>query len=353
MIHPNGRYNIEKSVKQEAQQWGKVYEVKAVGTKAEYKIVIWYFSAKEAQVALHRLPKKSYCGKIVSVAWEADLSQPKASAREEGEAGKIHDKLKDTMRAGGASGVASVPNNVNEAEHTNDDFEAALLLSTETAIKKRQGPPSRTLFVGNLAKDCTKDDLNNYYKVYGPLDLCKVCTATHKPGSHATYGFVQFKLIEDAIKARRLTWGQELKGRVPQLGFGKAIKHKQVLVGGFAKKVEFPRFKKWAEAVSNGRVLLVESVKSAVPAVMIHFETSDHAQKFYESQKWTVVTLNEIVARPVRLVYWDASDGMRPEAVVPPPPVGDLRARDRRDSERGGSRDRAEQQQRGGDRGDR
>lgn len=63
----------------------------------------------------------------------------------------------------------------------------------------------RKLFIGNLVRRITQDDLWVMYSAFGPLEECAKF--------HESFGFVRFLHAEDARKALDATHGITFKGR--------------------------------------------------------------------------------------------------------------------------------------------
>lgn len=69
----------------------------------------------------------------------------------------------------------------------------------------------RKLFIGNLVRRITQDDLWVMYSTYGPLEECAKF--------HESFGFVRFLHAEDARQALKATHGITLKGRCIKVEF--------------------------------------------------------------------------------------------------------------------------------------
>lgn len=72
----------------------------------------------------------------------------------------------------------------------------------------------RKLFIGNLVRRITQEDLWAMYSTYGPLEECAKF--------HESFGFVRFLRAEDARKALKATQGMTLKNRVIKVEFAAA-----------------------------------------------------------------------------------------------------------------------------------
>lgn len=69
----------------------------------------------------------------------------------------------------------------------------------------------RKLFIGNLVRRITQEDLWVMYSTFGPLEECAKF--------HESFGFVRFQHAEDARQALKATHGITLKGRCIKVEF--------------------------------------------------------------------------------------------------------------------------------------
>jgi RNA recognition motif-containing protein len=69
----------------------------------------------------------------------------------------------------------------------------------------------RKLFIGNLVRRITQDDLWVMYSKFGPLEECAKF--------HESFGFVRFLHAEDARQALDATHGITIKGRCIKVEF--------------------------------------------------------------------------------------------------------------------------------------
>ena len=69
----------------------------------------------------------------------------------------------------------------------------------------------RKLFIGNLVRRITQDDLWVMYSAFGPLEECAKF--------HESFGFVRFLHAEDARQALEATHSITLKGRCIKVEF--------------------------------------------------------------------------------------------------------------------------------------
>ena len=77
--------------------------------------------------------------------------------------------------------------------------------------KKHKLMADRKLFIGNLVRRITQEDLWVMYSKFGPLEECAKF--------HESFGFVRFLHAEDARKALNATHGITLKGRCIKVEF--------------------------------------------------------------------------------------------------------------------------------------
>ncbi|XP_042398064.1 nucleolin 2-like isoform X1 [Zingiber officinale] len=81
--------------------------------------------------------------------------------------------------------------------------------ATKSEKKMNQAPGSRTLFIGNLSCDVGQDDVAEFFKAVGEVD---VRLATAEDGTFKGFGHVEFATEENAKQALELN-GNELFGR--------------------------------------------------------------------------------------------------------------------------------------------
>lgn len=77
-------------------------------------------------------------------------------------------------------------------------------------------PPSRHLWVGNLAHVVVERDLSRYFSQFGELD-----SIAFQPSR--SYAFINFKRDEDAMAAMRELQGFSLGGNPIKIEFTKAV----------------------------------------------------------------------------------------------------------------------------------
>lgn len=79
-------------------------------------------------------------------------------------------------------------------------------------------PPSRHLWVGNLAHNITENELTRHFLQFGPLE-----SVAFQPGR--SYTFINFKRDEDGIDALKALQDFPVAGNPLRIEFAKAVSH--------------------------------------------------------------------------------------------------------------------------------
>lgn len=87
----------------------------------------------------------------------------------------------------------------------------SFLFKSSNFKEKVKSMADRKLFIGNLVRRITQDDLWVMYSTFGPLEECAKF--------HESFGFVRFLHAEDARRALDATHGISLKGRCIKVEF--------------------------------------------------------------------------------------------------------------------------------------
>ncbi|KAI7888519.1 uncharacterized protein EV154DRAFT_425540 [Mucor mucedo] len=91
-------------------------------------------------------------------------------------------------------------------------------------IKKQKNPPCATLFLGNLSFDTTEKSIRENFEWAG--DIRKVRMATFEDsGKCKGFGYVDYYVVESAVKAIRAPDKHMLDGRKVRVEFGSAEAH--------------------------------------------------------------------------------------------------------------------------------
>lgn len=94
---------------------------------------------------------------------------------------------------------------------------------------------TRTLFIGNLEKDVTQQQLRDKFKHFG-----RIIEIDIKKGSSggAGYAFCQYASISSVVEAIRAMDGENVGGSRVKLGFGKPVATTCVWVDGLTEHTE-------------------------------------------------------------------------------------------------------------------
>ena len=103
----------------------------------------------------------------------------------------------------------------------------------EAELDEYHPKATRTLFVGNLEKDITNDQLKQHFKVFGEIIEMDI-----KKQGTSTYAFIQYSDICSVVKAMRKLDGENLGSSTNRikLGFGKSMPTNCVWIHGIAEQ---------------------------------------------------------------------------------------------------------------------
>ena len=83
------------------------------------------------------------------------------------------------------------------------------------SISENQGmQPTKSLWIGNIPPVTEPADLENIFRVFGPVESARVLT-------HKNCGFINYERLEDAMEARKAMNGREIGGSVVKINFAK------------------------------------------------------------------------------------------------------------------------------------
>ncbi len=77
---------------------------------------------------------------------------------------------------------------------------------------------TKKLFVGGIPWAFAWQDLKDYFKEYGEVAYAKV-VMDRETGRSRGFGFVEFEVLEDAVKAKEATDGADLEGRALKVDY--------------------------------------------------------------------------------------------------------------------------------------
>lgn len=105
-------------------------------------------------------------------------------------------------------------------------FEGRRLIVNFQAKSKRAGtenPPSKTLFVGNLAFEMTDSDLNKLFREIRNVVDVRVAI-DRRTGQPRGFAHADFISVEDAVKAKELLTDRDVYGRKLRVDFSAGVK---------------------------------------------------------------------------------------------------------------------------------
>lgn len=154
---------------------------------------------------------------------------------------------------------------ISVAPHQSCDEDADSAKPYETDIDEYHPKATRTLFIGNLEKDVTQQQLRDKFKHFGRIIEIDIKKGS---GGGAGYAFCQYASISSVVEAIRAMDGEYVGGSRVKLGFGKPVATTCVWVDGLTEHTE----KQVLGAVSRCGAATSVCVDRAAGAALVHFE---------------------------------------------------------------------------------
>ena len=107
------------------------------------------------------------------------------------------------------------PSEEQPKETEDQDRQTSVKASTEK-VEDQERPPSRHLWVGNVATNVTKEELSEQFSRFGDLE-----NVADYPSRN--YAFVNFKSMDDAIYAKKGLQGTVLGGMALRIEFARGV----------------------------------------------------------------------------------------------------------------------------------
>ncbi|XP_060804882.1 protein split ends isoform X2 [Amyelois transitella] len=124
---------------------------------------------------------------------------------------------------------------ISVAPHQSCDEDADSAKPYETDIDEYHPKATRTLFIGNLEKDVTQQQLRDKFKHFGRIIEIDIKKGS---GGGAGYAFCQYASISSVVEAIRSMDGEYVGGSRVKLGFGKPVATTCVWVDGLTEHTE-------------------------------------------------------------------------------------------------------------------
>ncbi|KAM3965799.1 LOW QUALITY PROTEIN: spen family transcriptional repressor split ends [Aphomia sociella] len=154
---------------------------------------------------------------------------------------------------------------ISVAPHQSCDEDADSAKPYETDIDEYHPKATRTLFIGNLEKDVTQQQLRDKFKHFGRIIEIDIKKGS---GGGAGYAFCQYASISSVVEAIRSMDGEYVGGSRVKLGFGKPVATTCVWVDGLTEHTE----KQVLGAVTRCGAATSVCVDRAAGAALVHFE---------------------------------------------------------------------------------
>ncbi|XP_049875909.1 protein split ends-like [Pectinophora gossypiella] len=159
---------------------------------------------------------------------------------------------------------------ISVAPHQSCDEDAESAKPYETDIDEYHPKATRTLFIGNLEKDVTQQQLREKFKHFGRIIEIDIKKGS---GGGSGYAFCQYASISSVVEAIRAMDGEYVGGSRVKLGFGKPVATTCVWVDGLTEHTE----KQVLSCISRCGAATSVCVDRAAGAALIHFEQAGAA----------------------------------------------------------------------------
>ncbi|GBP55003.1 Protein split ends [Eumeta japonica] len=181
---------------------------------------------------------------------------------------------------------------ISVAPHQSCDEDAESAKPYETDIDEFHPKATRTLFIGNLEKDVTQQQLREKFKHFGRIIEIDIKKGS---GGGSGYAFCQYASIASVVEAIRAMDGEYVGGSRVKLGFGKPVATACVWIDGLTehteKQVHYLRTYRYGMRVADDRYARVQVVSAvsrcgtatsvcvdrAAGAALVHFEQASAA----------------------------------------------------------------------------
>ncbi|XP_050682074.1 protein split ends-like [Leptidea sinapis] len=159
---------------------------------------------------------------------------------------------------------------ISVAPHQSCDDDAESAKPYETDIDEYHPKATRTLFIGNLEKDVSQQQLRDKFKHFGRIIEIDIKKGS---GGGAGYAFCQYASISSVVEAIRAMDGEYVGSSRVKLGFGKPVATTCVWIDGLTEHTE----KQVLAAVSRCGAATSVCVDRAAGAALVHFEQAGAA----------------------------------------------------------------------------
>ncbi|XP_025083037.1 protein split ends-like isoform X2 [Pomacea canaliculata] len=136
---------------------------------------------------------------------------------------------------------------IKVSSHEGVKVEDGDIRTNETDMDEYHPKATRTLFVGNLEKDTTVQDLLDKFSVFGEI----IDVDIKRQGAASAYAFVQYTDIVSVVRALREMEGEHIGANKIKLGFGKSMPTNCVWIDNVAEilheKFLFRVFRRYGE----------------------------------------------------------------------------------------------------------
>lgn len=208
--------SLKDGLYHEYKKHGKVVWVKVVGQNADRYAIVRFKKPSDVEKALEVSQDKLFFGCKISVA-------PHQSCEEDAESAKPYETDIDEYHP-----KVCTAYNVRQ-------LNIMTYLSPPESNTWIYQQATRTLFIGNLEKDVTQQQLRDKFKHYGRIIEIDIKKGS---GGGAGYAFCQYASISSVVEAIRAMDGEHVGASRVKLGFGKPVATTCVFVDHLTEHTE-------------------------------------------------------------------------------------------------------------------
>jgi len=199
-----------------------------------------------------------------------------------------------------------------EAEHREAEEKAGDVENDQDDVPL-MNCPTYNIFVANLGREVTKEDLRNTYSVCGPIHSTTI-VRDKKTGQSKNFGFVHFLTPEARDKALETMRGVDIKGRVAK---AYTAENKNILfIGNIPAKMSESELKAALEDKGKFPIASLRLAKGFCFVTYINFHMAEKALKNLSGQ---VLENRRLTVEPAKNKKLASPDGRSSPGKVDPP----------------------------------
>ncbi|MPC13982.1 Protein split ends [Portunus trituberculatus] len=168
---------------------------------------------------------------------------------------------------------------IQVAPHEGVELDESECRAYDVEVDEYHPKATRTLFIGNLEKDVTTEDLKKHFEQFGEIIEIDI-----KKQSVSTFAFCQYSDIRSVVRAMRQMDGEHLGANRIKLGFGKSMPTRCVWIDGvpenLTEKQLYEQFSRFGHVIHT----VIDREKG-------------HALIFYDTEKYASSAVMEMRGR--------------------------------------------------------